>query len=215
MLKTADTLRRPVLDLQIERLSIGGTRILGQIDLQVLPAQTVALLGPSGVGKTSVLRIIAGLETRHAGRCDVRGRVGLVFQEPTLLPWRTVLDNLCIPTGITVQTALQALEDVGLAEREGDFPQQLSLGQQRRLSLARAFAIQPDLLLMDEPFVSLDADLVEEMMALFQRLQHRHGVATILVTHVAAEAKHLSDRIITLSGNPAQITDDLANTAAL
>ncbi|MEP4246608.1 ABC transporter ATP-binding protein [Tateyamaria sp.] len=207
-------MQTPVLDLQIERLNLGGTQVLGQINLHVMPSQTVALLGPSGVGKTTLLRIIAGLETRHAGRCDVHGRVGMVFQEPTLLPWRSVLDNLCIPTGITTQTARQALDDVGLAGREHDFPQQLSLGQQRRLSLARAFAIKPDLLLMDEPFVSLDPNLVEDMIALFQRLQHHHSVATILVTHVAAEAKRLSDRIITLSGSPAQITDDHPNNGA-
>ena len=145
------------------------------------------------------------------GRCDVQGRVGMIFQEPTLLPWRSVLDNLCIPTRITSQTAQQALKDVGLAGREHDFPQQLSLGQQRRLSLARAFAIEPDLLLMDEPFVSLDPERTEDMMNLVQRLQQRQNVATILVTHVAAEAKRLSDRIITLSGNPALISDDQSN----
>lgn len=206
-------MRTPVLDLQIERLNIGGSHILGQIALHVMPAQTLALLGSSGVGKTSLLRIIAGLETRYMGRCDVQGRVAMIFQEPTLLPWRSVLDNLCIPTGITSQTAQQALKDVGLAGREHDFPQQLSLGQQRRLSLARAFAIKPDLLLMDEPFVSLDPERMEEMMALFQRLQQRYNVATVFVTHVTAEAKRLSDRIITLSGNPAQISDDQSNTS--
>ena len=205
-------MRTPVLDLQIGRLNIGDSQILGQIALHVMPAQTLALLGPSGVGKTSLLRIIAGLETRYMGRCDVQGRVGMIFQEPTLLPWRSVLDNLCIPTRITSQTAQQALKDVGLAGREHDFPQQLSLGQQRRLSLARAFAIEPDLLLMDEPFVSLDPERTEDIMDLLQRLQQRHNVATILVTHVAAEAKRLSDRIITLSGNPALISDDRSNT---
>ncbi len=179
-----------------------------------MPTQTLALVGPSGVGKTSLLRIIAGLDPRFSGRCNVQGRVGMVFQDPRLLPWRSVLDNLCIPTGITPQVARLALEEVGLAGRELDFPQQLSLGQQRRLALARAFAIRPDLLLMDEPFVSLDPELVEDMMALFQRLQQGHRVATIFVTHVAAEAKYLSDRILTLSGSPAQITNDEPNMAA-
>lgn len=214
-LGTANREHRPVLDLQIGGLCIGGTQILGKINLRMMRSQSVSLIGPSGVGKSSLLRIIAGLETRHSGRCEVQGRVGMVFQEPTLLPWRTVLDNLCIPTGISPQAAEQALADVGLMGRALDFPQQLSLGQQRRLSLARAFAIKPDLLLMDEPFVSLDPDLVEEMMALFQQLQQRHGVATILVTHVAEEAKRLSDRIITLSGSPAQITGSLTNTATV
>lgn len=135
----------------------------------------------------------------------------MVFQEPTLLPWRSALQNLCITTGASVAEARDALADVGLAGRADDFPGQLSLGQQRRLSLARAFALKPDILLMDEPFVSLDADLVQEMSALYARLRAAHGVATILVTHVAAEARQLADRIVTLEGMPGQIKSDLAN----
>ena len=107
-----------------------------------------------------------------------------------------------------------ALRDVGLGGRGADFPDQLSLGQQRRLALARAFAMRPDLLLLDEPFVSLDPDLVEEMMALFARLRAARKVATILVTHVEDEAKRLASRIVTLGGQPATIVNDVQNEGA-
>lgn len=173
--------------------------------------ETLALVGLSGVGKTSLLRIIAGVEDRYEGRCDVSGRVAMVFQELTLLPWRNLRENLCVTTGITKDQAQIALAEVGLAGREKEYPNQLSLGQQRRLSLARAFAVKPALLLMDEPFVSLDPDLADEMMTLFTELRTKHRLATIIVTHVEAEALRLADRIVTLGGTPAQITADLRN----
>ncbi|PTX54675.1 NitT/TauT family transport system ATP-binding protein [Litoreibacter ponti] len=199
--------------MHLDGLSIGATAILGAISLRVARSETLALVGPSGVGKTSLLRIIAGLETRHQGRCDAAGQVAMIFQEPTLLPWRNLTDNLCIPTGISKAEATAALAEVGLAGRGDDYPNTLSLGQQRRLSLARAFAVKPDLLLMDEPFVSLDQDLAREMMALFVKLRTAHNVTTILVTHVAEEAKQLATRIVTLGGTPGAITGDVANTA--
>ncbi|MFK7876184.1 MAG: ABC transporter ATP-binding protein [Paracoccaceae bacterium] len=196
-----------VLDLRVSGLQIGSTAVLGDIELSVERSETLALVGPSGVGKTSLLRIIAGLEPRYQGRCDVSGQAAMVFQEPTLLPWRSVADNICLTTGVSRSEAETALAEVGLATRGNDYPNTLSLGQQRRLSLARAFACKPDLLLMDEPFVSLDPELVEEMMALFMTLRRAHNVTTILVTHVAEEAKRLASRIVTLGGTPAVIRD--------
>ena len=200
----------PVLDVQLDALNIGSTPILGKLALTVSQSETLALLGPSGVGKTSLLRIIAGLEDRYTGRCTVSGRVAMVFQEPTLLPWRTVQDNLCITTGITASEAITALAEVGLSDRSDAFPNTLSLGQQRRLSLARAFAVKPQLLLMDEPFVSLDPALVVEMIQLFDTLREAHDVTTIIVTHVEAEAKQLASRIVTMGGAPGQIMRDAA-----
>lgn len=194
-----------MLDLDLKGLTLGSRPILGGIRLVLDSSETLALVGPSGVGKTSLLQIIGGLLDGFEGVCRVQGRVAMVFQEPRLLPWCTVRDNLCITTGITPDEATLALAEVGLAERSADFPSQLSLGQQRRLSLARAFAVKPDLLLMDEPFVSLDPDLVAEMMTLFSTLRAAYGVATILVTHVAEEAARLADRTITLGGAPARI----------
>lgn len=203
-----------VLDLRLDALCFAETPILDEIALHVARSETLALVGPSGVGKTSLLRIIGGLETRYAGSCDVAGQVAMVFQEPTLLPWRSVCDNMCITAKISTFEAMDALAEVGLSERSEAFPNTLSLGQQRRLSLARAFAIKPDLLLMDEPFVSLDPELVEEMMALFAKLRAAHKVTTIIVTHVESEAKRLASRIVTLGGSPGQIISDVQNNGA-
>ena len=198
----------PVLDLALEGLSLGGSPILADIALQVAPAETVALVGPSGIGKSTLLRIFAGLQTGYRGHCTVRGRAAIVFQEPALLPWRSLRDNITIPTGVSAERARASLAEVGLEARAEAFPMQLSLGQQRRMAIARAFAVAPDLLLLDEPFVSLDPALVDEMMTLFRDLRARHRIATILVTHVRSEAEALADRVVTLGGPPARIVSD-------
>lgn len=202
----------PILDLHLVSLRYESNVILKDVNLTIPRGQTVALVGPSGIGKSSLLRIFAGLETSFDGHCRLDGKTAMVFQEPTLLPWRSVRDNITIATGVSDAVADAALVDVGLNDRSADYPNRLSLGQQRRLSLARAFAVQPDLLLLDEPFVSLDPELVADMMALFSKLRTDRRVATVLVTHVEEEARALADRIVTLAGNPAQITSDKLNT---
>lgn len=196
---------RPVLDVSLTGLTLGDTQVLGKIDLTVSRGETLALVGPSGIGKSSLLRIFAGLETGYTGTCTLTGRSAIVFQEPALLPWRNLRDNLTVTTGITADAAMAALQDVGLHTRADNFPGQLSLGQQRRLSLARAFATKPDLLLLDEPFVSLDPALVTEMMEIFRKLSAAHNLATVLVTHVQDEARALANRIVTLGGQPATV----------
>lgn len=188
--------------------------MLQNVVVQLDPGETLALVGPSGVGKSSLLRVIAGIDTRHDARCTVHGTCAMVFQEPTLLPWRTLFDNIRVTTGAGHSAIAAALDDVGLLARAEDYPSQLSLGQQRRLALARAFAVQPDLLLLDEPFVSLDPALVDEMMTLFATLRAQHNVATILVTHIAEEAQKLADRIVTLGGSPGTILSDVQNAGA-
>ncbi|WP_422054044.1 ABC transporter ATP-binding protein [Shimia sp.] len=202
------------MDLYVERFGRGETPILAEMSLTLKQGETLVLVGPSGVGKSTLLRIIAGLEVGFHGRCSIHGKVSMVFQEPTLLPWRTVRDNLCIVADLEPGEVETLLAEVGLGGRGDDFPGQLSLGQQRRLSLARALAVRPNLLLMDEPFVSLDPALVEDMMTLFARLRVAHEVTTVLVTHSMDEARALGSRIVTLGGSPARIVEDVQNAGA-
>ncbi len=204
----------PVLHLQLTSMRYGDTPCLGPIDIAIDHGQTVAITGPSGIGKTTLLRIVAGLETRFDGARQMGGKLAFVFQEPTLLRWRTALENITLATRVSPDIARQALAEVGLADMAARYPDQLSLGQQRRLSLARAFAADPDLLLMDEPFVSLDAALADEMMALFATLRARRDTATLLVTHAMDEAEKLATRILRLDGRPATIAEERQNEGA-
>jgi len=198
-------IRPPLVSLRLGGFGHGDTQILGQIDLDVASGETVAITGPSGIGKSTLLRLIAGLEPLRTGTCDRPARCAFVFQEPTLLPWRSVRKNIALIAKCSDDAADAMLRRVGLAEKADLFPGQLSLGQQRRLALARAFATQPELLLMDEPFVSLDAELADEMMSLFEALRDEFKVTTLMVTHAPDEARRLATRVVTLGGAPARI----------
>ncbi|MGH1330003.1 MAG: ABC transporter ATP-binding protein [Paracoccaceae bacterium] len=192
------------LALDLQGHSKGGIPILGALSLALKRGETLALTGPSGIGKTTLLRILAQLETPTSGALHPAKKLAFVFQEPTLLKWRSARKNLTLTTGCSDAEAQKALASVGLAQHGDHRPDALSLGQQRRLALARAIALRPSVLLMDEPFVSLDPKLGEEMMDLFRALRAQSDMATILVTHEPKEAAALADRILELSGSPAQ-----------
>jgi NitT/TauT family transport system ATP-binding protein len=189
--------------------SYGAQQVLGPVRFAIAPGETVALVGPSGIGKSTVLRIMAGIDAQFEGTVVRPDNMAIVFQEPTLLPWRSALDNLSIThPSLARSTALAMLDKVGLTGREDAFPGQLSLGQQRRLALARAFAGKPDFLVMDEPFVSLDADTAEQMLGLTEALIAEAEPATLFVSHSQAEATRLSDRTLRLGGAPATLVSD-------
>lgn len=180
-----------------------GTVVLGPIRFEIEPGETLALVGPSGIGKSTLLRILAGIDAQYEGSVQRPDAIAMVFQEPTLLPWRSVLQNLCIVhPDLTEEAARNSLAEVDLPGKEALFPGQLSLGQQRRLALARAFAGAPELLIMDEPFVSLDPATAQAMLSLTEALIQRHRPATLFVTHDAQEADRLADRILTMVSTP-------------
>jgi NitT/TauT family transport system ATP-binding protein len=182
--------------------------VLGELSFSLGNGEVAALVGPSGCGKTTLLRIIAGLERDYEGsvRLPEACRLGMVFQEPRLLPWRSVEENVRLAAPAATDAALEALfATLELAAHRSHYPGELSLGLARRVSLARAFAVSPDLLVLDEPFVSLDAALAERLRAELIELVSRRPVTTLLVTHDVEEAIALADRLLVMSASPARI----------
>ena len=182
--------------------------MLGELAFSLAHGEVGALVGPSGCGKTTLLRIIAGLDRDFEGgvALPAHGTLGMVFQEPRLLPWRTVEHNVRLAAPRAGDAALAALfQALGLADHRHHYPGELSLGLARRVALARAFAVEPDLLLLDEPFVSLDDALAARLREKLAELVDRRPVATLLVTHDVEEALGLADRLLLLSASPARI----------
>lgn len=193
-----------MIEVEINSKRFAGQAILGPITFRVTAGETLAIVGPSGIGKSTLLRIVAGVDTEFDGTVTKPEATAFVFQEPTLLPWRSVVQNLLLlHPQLKLETALSMLARVGLDGKDGLFPGQLSLGQQRRLSLARAFCGAPELLILDEPFVSLDGETAEIMLKLTESLIAEHQPATLFVTHDMREADRLADRILTLRSDPA------------
>ena len=196
---------------------------LESVDMQVGRGEFVSLLGPSGCGKTTLLKMIGGLLAPSAGDLRIDGdpvpvalkqrKFGFVFQDPALLPWRNVVDNAALLLDITGQRGarervLGLLRVVGLAGFEDYYPAQLSGGMKQRVSLARALALGPEILLMDEPFAALDAITRDRMGE--ELLNVLDGTRTVVfVTHSIAEAVLLSDRVVVMSARPGRVVADI------
>ena len=195
-----------------------GREIFRGFRLDIGAGEFVALLGESGIGKTTLLNIVAGLDRDYHGTVSLGAtspRLGYAFQNPRLLPWRSVLENVALPLPPGQEGRHRAramLEEVGLGELADAYPERLSLGQQRRVALARAFAIAPDVLLMDEPFVSLDEAGAARLRDLLRRLLAGRPATVLFVTHDRREAVELASRIVVLEGAPVRIVRDLPLT---
>lgn len=195
-----------------------GPLVLDRISFAARPGEFVSLLGPSGCGKSTLLRLLAGLSPATSGRILVESRPpaeaepAFVFQEPTLLPWLTVARNVEVPLQLRGMPPAEravirrrVLELVHLADREGAYPRQLSGGQKMRVSLARALAVAPRVMLLDEPFGALDEMTRERLNEELLALRARESWTAFFVTHSVSEAVFLSDRIIVLAPHPGRI----------
>ncbi len=204
------------LDVRVARKRLvnasGQTvEILSDFAFRLEAGRIGALIGPSGCGKSSLLRIVAGLDRQFEGRV-VRppGPLSMAFQEPRLLPWRTVEENIRLAAPQIGEGELKALMNaLGIAAHRTHFPGELSLGLARRVALARAFAVKPALLLLDEPFVSLDAPLALALQNHLAALVADRAVTAVLVTHDVGEAIRLADRIFVLSPRPARVIGEI------
>lgn len=183
----------------------GNRHVLNDVSLDVASGEIVALLGRSGSGKSTVLRVLAGLSRDHTGDRVVAGAPALAFQEPRLFPWRDVRTNVAygltrsrLPGRQARVRAERALADVGLADRADAWPLTLSGGQAQRVSLARALVAEPQLLLLDEPFGALDALTRLSMHTLLLDLWRQHRFGVLLITHDVDEAVALADRVLVL-----------------
>lgn len=199
----------------------GNTLALESVALDVTPGQFVALVGPSGAGKTSLMNIVAGLDPHFDGeviRPNEMSPVGMVFQTPRLMPWLTVLDNLRLvlgpnadqgaDRGANLDNAHRLLTELGLEEFIHAYPRQLSGGMQRRVALGRAFVVRPRLLLMDEPFQSLDDPLAWRLREQLQTMWLRDKPTVLYITHNLDEALFLADRVVFFSARPGRIILD-------
>lgn len=196
---------------------------VSELDMRIEEGEFVSIVGPSGCGKSTLLRIIDGLMSPSQGeiRIDSKPVSGpgrdraMVFQDASLLPWYTVLRNaayglycLGVPRQTAARRAQEILDIVGLSGFEDHYPHELSGGMQQRLNLARAFGVEPDVLLMDEPFAALDLQTRELMQAELLRIWEPAGKTVLFVTHAIQEAVYLSDRVIVMSARPGRIIAD-------
>lgn len=213
------------VQLRAVRKHFGEVAVVNTIDLTIEPGQFLSLIGPSGCGKTTILRMVGGLERCDGGSiafhqpdgtslrdAEARSRIAYCFQEPRLLPWRSVLRNIELPLELAAMAsgerrdrAAEAMERLQLRDAHDRFPSQLSGGMKMRVSMARALVTGPRLLLLDEPFGALDEVTRQELDAMLRQLWESDRFTALLVTHSIPEAVALSTRAIVLSPRPARV----------
>ena len=199
----------------------GGRPVFQDLAFQALPGTSLALVGPSGCGKSTLMHLMAGLRPPDAGGLEISpplARSAVVLQDFGLFPWKNVRQNLELPLAVggfprreRAERVADMLDEMGLAGWEGHYPDQLSGGQKQRLALGRALIAEPELLLLDEPFSSLDALTRENMQNFLAKLWRRRGLTLVMATHFIEEAVFFGERILVLGGTPTRVTADIAN----
>jgi NitT/TauT family transport system ATP-binding protein len=216
----------PLLSLSaIAKTFDNGTQAIARLDMDLADGEFVSLVGPSGCGKSTALRIIAGLLSPDAGHVAFaaeKPEIGFVFQEPTLMPWASALTNVRLPLDLehmnrseADQRARNALKRVGLGGFEEAFPRELSGGMKMRVSIARAIAAEPKLLLMDEPFAALDELTRQALNDDLLKLWHEDALTVIFVTHSVYESTYLSSRVVVMTPRPGRVAANIALTPPL
>ncbi len=224
--ESGDVTTMPLLRLhRIAKTYDGGLAAIRRLELDVERGEFVSLIGPSGCGKSTALRIIAGLMAPSEGAVgfpEGRPGIGFVFQEPTLMPWRDALSNTALPLALrgvpgseAQMRAREALRRVGLAGFEHSYPRALSGGMKMRVSIARALASAPRLLLMDEPFAALDELNRRQLHDDLLKLWREDGLTVIFVTHSVFESTYLSQKVVVMTPRPGRIFDEIRLTAPL
>jgi NitT/TauT family transport system ATP-binding protein len=215
--------------ITVDRLSKrfeGGFQVIDGLSFSLDAGRTMAIIGPSGCGKTTLLYILAGLTRPTEGKVVINGRnvegpspeVSFILQDFGLLPWKTVLDNVCLgmklrgtPADERVRRAERLLQELGLEQHRDHYPARLSGGERQRVAIGRALATEPKLLLMDEPFSSLDTLTRERMQDMLLDIRKRNGLTVAIVTHSIEEAAFLGDSVLVLGGRPATLRSLIGN----
>jgi NitT/TauT family transport system ATP-binding protein len=228
MVATPSPSAQPLIEIEKVYKQYGtGVVAVRDMSLTIEQGQFVSFLGPSGCGKSTALRMIAGLSEVSAGKIRVNGHepgkgsgphdIGFVFQEPTLMPWATVFENVYLPlrlSGMSRKDATPRIEEVlaqvGLTKFAKAYPRELSGGMKMRVSIARALATRPRLLLMDEPFAALDEMTRFKLNNDVLRLWQEHGLTVIFVTHSVYESVYLSNRVVVMAARPGRVVADIA-----
>lgn len=201
-----------LMDIRVEHKAFAGNTVLHGIDLSLRSGEIVSLLGPSGCGKSTLLRIVAGLEQDFRGSVQrIQGEVAFVFQEPRLMPWLTVAQNIGFSEDDRYDRGWigQLIEEVGLSGFADALPKALSGGMAQRVAIARGLYSHPAVLLLDEPFSAVDAFTRMKLQDLLLQLAARHAITLLLVTHDVDEALYLSDRVLVMGSRPGTITHEL------
>jgi NitT/TauT family transport system ATP-binding protein len=193
----------------------GGRTVLENISFTVERGETLGIVGPNGIGKTTLLRIIAGIEEPSRGKVTVNGRVGLVPQDDLLLPWKTIKDNISLglmlhstPRRIIEEKVKNVSSLLELDEHLHKYPKEASGGTRRKAAIARALVMDTDVLLLDEPYVGLDVKTIQSLSGVLNRLKER-GVTLVIVSHQLWELASNADRIVFMNGPPGRVDGEI------